>query len=68
MEYQALIKEFRALRTKHEGRSFLGFLDFCLKFIPDFATISKPLRQLTKKTVDFRFGLDEQNSHDIPKD
>jgi hypothetical protein len=67
-ENQSVIKKFRALLTKHEGRSFLGLLDFCLKFMPDFATIRKPLCQLAKKTVDFRFGLDEQNSHDTLKD
>ena len=35
-------------------------MNFCAKFIPDLATISEPLRKLTKKDVPFHWGT-EQN-------
>jgi len=36
-------------RTAGEVRSFLGLASYCSRFIPDFATIAKPLRDLTRK-------------------
>ena len=33
-----------------EVRSFLGLVNFTARFIPDLATVSAPLRQLTKRT------------------
>lgn len=34
-----------------ELQSFLGIVTYCAKFIPNFATITDPLRQLLKKDV-----------------
>ena len=36
-----------------EVRSFLGLVTYCSKFVPNFAAITKPLRQLTCQKADF---------------
>ena len=36
-------------QNKSEVRSFLGMAQYSSRFIPDFATITEPLRRLTKK-------------------
>ena len=42
------VKEAREPRTVSETRSFLGLVNYCGRFIPDLATVSEPLRCLTK--------------------
>ena len=37
-----------------EVRSFMGLVNFSAKFIPNLATVSEPLRQLTPKGVTFK--------------
>ncbi|KAK3717696.1 hypothetical protein QZH41_001100 [Actinostola sp. cb2023] len=39
-----------------EVRSFLGLVNYNARFIPDYATITEPLRELTKNDVPFVFG------------
>ncbi|XP_071510902.1 uncharacterized protein [Diadema antillarum] len=39
-----------------EVRSFLGMVTYCARFIPDLASISAPLRQLTKADVPWSWG------------
>ena len=39
-----------------EVRSFLGLLQFNSRYIQDMATVSEPLRQLTRKGVTFKWG------------
>ena len=36
-----------------EVRSFVGLVNFSANFIPNLATVSEPLRQLTRKGVTF---------------
>ena len=43
----------------HELRSFLGLVNYSARFIPGFATISEPLRKLTRKDVPFVFGREQ---------
>ena len=45
--------------TPSEVRSLLGMANFCSRFIPDYATITEPLRQLTKKSVKWTWGENE---------
>ena len=42
-----------------EVRSFLGSVQFCAKFIPNFATISAPLWDLTSKNTTWKWGREE---------
>ena len=45
-----------------EVRSFLGLANYSSRFIPQFATLSVPLRRLTKKDVPFVFGTEQKRS------
>ena len=47
-----------------EVRSFLGPVNFTARFIPDLATVSAPLRQLTKSGEPFVWGPEQQQSFD----
>ena len=47
-----------------EVRSYLGLVNFTARFIPDLATVSTPLRQLTKNGKPFVWGLEQQQSFD----
>jgi len=50
------------LKNAAEMRSFLGLVNFTACFILDLATVSAPLRQLTKNGEPFVWGLDQQQS------
>ncbi|XP_063962059.1 uncharacterized protein LOC135155767 [Lytechinus pictus] len=39
-----------------EIRSFLGMVTYCARFIPDLASISAPLRELTRADVPWSWG------------
>ena len=52
-------------KTAKEVRSFLGMANYCAKFIPNFSSITKPLRDLTKKDIPFRWG--EQHTKALNK-
>lgn len=47
------IKSFREPKTKEETRSFLGLVTYVGRFIPNLATLTEPLRKLTKKDEKF---------------
>ena len=48
----------------HEVRSFLGMTNYSSRYIPDYATITEPLRALTKKDVRFRWTAPQQEAFD----
>ena len=48
-----------APRNQFEVRRFLGSVQFCAKFIPQFAIISAPLWYLTSKTASWNWGKKE---------
>ena len=52
------------LTNAAEVRSFLGLVNFTARFIPDLATVSAPLRQLTKSGESFVWGPEQQQSFD----
>ena len=56
--------EAPAPRSTSEVRSFLGFVQFCAKFISNFATISSPLWDLTGKDVNWKWGAKEAKIKD----
>ena len=43
------VTEARQPESAAEVRSFLGLVNFCARFIPELATVSEPLRRLTRK-------------------
>ena len=54
------LQETREPTTVSEVRSFLGLANYSSRFIPHFATLSEPLRQLTRKDVPFHFGAEQK--------
>ena len=47
----AAIKDAGAPKNQEEVHSLLGLITYCSRFIPDLATVSKPLPQLTTTSV-----------------
>ena len=53
--------------TCTDVRSFLGLANHSGRFIPHFATLSEPLRRLTKKETPFEFGPEQTKSFESLK-
>ena len=53
--------------TVSEVRSFLGLANYSSRFIPHFATLTEPLRKLTRKAVPFHFGPEQKASFESLK-
>jgi hypothetical protein len=49
-------------KNASEVRGFLGLVNFSARYIPNLATISEPLRKLTRKNEQFCWGKEQQNS------
>lgn len=62
------IRNFRQPASAEETRSFLGLVNFVGKFIPDLATITEPLRRLTKKDEPFVWQAEQQSAFDKIKE
>ena len=45
-------------------RSFLGLVTYSSGYIPDFSTVSEPLRRLLKTNEPFIWGDEQQESFD----
>ena len=56
------LREAEPPKSKEEVRSFLGMAGFNAQFIPHYATISEPLRHLTKKGTNFKWGQAQQDA------
>ena len=56
------IAEAREPESASEVRSFLGLVSYSSRFIPDFATVSEPLRRLIKKDTEFVFGEEQRKA------
>lgn len=54
------IRRFREPKTGEEVRSFLGLVNYLSKFIPDLATLTYPLRQLTIQKQHFVWKSEHQ--------
>ena len=62
------IVEAPAPQNLFEVRSFLSSVQFWAKFIPNFATISSPLWDLTKKDTKWRWGPKQNGAFKEIKD
>lgn len=54
--------------TASEVRSFLGLTNYCSRYIPDYSTITFPLRQLTKNNVKFHWDHTHEKAFQSLKD
>ncbi|KAJ8369419.1 hypothetical protein SKAU_G00094470 [Synaphobranchus kaupii] len=62
------VSEAREPENASEVRSFLGLVSYSSRFIPQFATLSEPLRRLTWKDIPFSFGLEQKQAFEALKD
>lgn len=62
------IMKFPAPRSVRDVQSFLGLCSYFRKFVENFSIIAKPLYDVTRKNVDFRFGEAERNAFETLKD
>ena len=49
------IKSLKPPTNVSELRSYLGMVTYCGRFINDLATVTAPLRELTKKDIKFEW-------------
>ncbi|GKF50364.1 hypothetical protein Tco_0146831, partial [Tanacetum coccineum] len=56
------VKNWKALRTLFEVRSFLGLARYYRSFIREFFKIAKPLPVLTLKSKTFDWGEEQENA------
>ena len=56
------VVETRQPQTTSAVGSFLGLVNYCGRFISDLATVSEPLRRLTKKRVPFIFNSEQKRA------
>ena len=56
------IQKAQPPQTKSEIKSFLGLASYCSRFIPEFATISEPMRRLIKKNVLWNWTIEQQQA------
>ena len=54
--------------TAAEVRSFLGLANYCARYIPDYSTLTFPLRQLTKNNVKFQWEHRHEKAFQSLKD
>ncbi|CAM4464842.1 unnamed protein product [Leuciscus chuanchicus] len=62
------VVEAREPENVSEVRNFPGLAGYSSRFIPQFASISEPLRRLTKKDSKFHFGTDQKKAFKTLKD
>ena len=64
----ARVAEWPTLSTKKEVQSFLGFMNFCQRFIEGFSHITRPLFDLTKADSAFKWSSKEKSAFDTLRD
>lgn len=52
----AAIRDARPPKDASEVRSFMGIVQYSSKFMPDVASVAKPIQELTRKGVVFHWG------------
>ena len=61
-EKVADIRDARPPKDAGEVRSFMGLVQYSAKFMPDVTTVAKPIQELTKKGVAFKWGVEQQTA------
>ena len=54
------VNNVRVPKNPTEVESFLELVNFCAKYIRDFATLTEPLRKLTRKEVKWQWNSEQQ--------
>jgi hypothetical protein len=60
-KFEAL-KNASAPKTPGEVRSLLGLANYCARFIPNLASVTKPLRELTKKNARWSWTNEQEQA------
>jgi len=61
------VLEWPVLTKVKQVQAFLGFVNFYYRFIENFAKMSKPLSDLTKKDCTWNWGVEQQNAFEALK-
>ena len=61
------VADWSTPRTVKEVRSFLGLCSYYRRFVPEFATIARPLIKLTEKNQDFEWTQEQEEAWDLLK-
>ena len=56
------VNQFKKPQNVHEVRQFLGLASYFRKFIENFALVARPLTQLTKKNMSFKWAADQEHA------
>jgi len=59
-EKVAAIRDARPPKDAAEVRSFMGLVQYSAKFMPDVASVAKPIQELTRQGVTFNWGEEQQ--------
>ena len=58
----AAIRDARSPKDASEVRSFMGLVQYSAKFMPDVASVAKPIQELTRKGIVFHWGKEQQTA------
>ena len=61
-EKVSAVQNAKPPQSTAEVRSFLGLVQYCAKFLPDFSQVAEPLRMLTRKDQQFMWEDAQQKS------
>ena len=61
-EKVAAIRDVTPPKDASEVRSFMGLVQYSAKFMSDVASIAKPIQELTRKGVTFKWGEEQQTA------
>ena len=61
-EKVAAIRDLRPPKDASEVRSFMGLVQYSAKFMPDVASVAKPIQELTRKSTKFVWGAAQQTA------
>ena len=56
------VQEMRQPQNAKELRTFLGFMQYLAKFMPNMADVSSPFRQLLEKEVEWHWEKEQEES------
>ena len=61
------VQECGKQESKEEVRSFLGMVGYLSKFIPEYTSITAPLREVTHKDIHLKWGKEQEEAFETLK-